>query len=97
MTLISDICELKRKNSISDSVMSDLSIFASMRKLSSKLTFTHGSAVLLKLVTVTPFLSIAYSYCWKVFELSRFPDCVVNLLSAESQLNSQLTYFFLRS
>ena len=74
--------------------MSDVSVFASILKFSSKLISTHGSAVWLKLVTVPSFLRIACSLYWKGFELWSFLDCVVNSLTAEGQLSSQLTYFF---
>ena len=56
---VSDICELKWKSSIDAFAMSDLSIFASILKYSSKLFSTHASAVWLKLVTGSSFLNDA--------------------------------------
>ena len=52
---VSDICELKWKSSIDAFAISDLSIFASILKISSKIISTHVPAVWLKLVTVSFF------------------------------------------
>ena len=90
---ISDICEIKWKISIDAFAMSDLSIFASVLKFSSKLISTHGLTVRLKLVKMSYFFSITSSYCWNSFELWSFLDCLVNSLTA-GQLSSQFTSFF---
>ena len=70
-----------------------ISLFSLPSRNFHKLSFTHGSTVWLNFVTVTPYLNIVYSYCWKGFELWSFLDFVVILLTADRELSSQLTYF----